>query len=149
MAFCSNARSMDNQHELKCKDRATPLKNRLTLEKAAVNHLSNMAFTLGIDCGTNSVRALFVDVSDGRELATCVVDYPSGKQGILLDSRDANLARQHPGDYLFGLEKAVLGALEQASKEPAFSAGEIIGIGVDTTGSSPLPVDKSNVPLGL
>ena len=53
-----------------------------------------MAFTLGIDYGTNSVRALFVDVSDGRELAACVIDYPSGKQGILLDPRDANLARQ-------------------------------------------------------
>jgi L-ribulokinase len=106
------------------------------MEKAAVNHLPNMAFTLGIDYGSNSVRALFLDVSDGRELATCVVDYPSGKQGILLDSRDANLAGQHPGDYLFGLEKAVLGALEQASKESAFSAGEIIGIGVDPTGSS-------------
>jgi ribulose kinase len=103
-----------------------------------VNHLSNMAFTLGIDCGTDSVGAHFVDVSDGRELVTCVVDYPSGKQGIVLDSRDAKLARQHPGDYLCGLEKAVLGSLEQASKEPAFSAGEIIGIGVDTTGSSPL-----------
>ena len=49
-----------------------------------------MAFTLGIDYGTNSVRALFVDVSDGRELATCVVDYASGKHGILLDSRNAN-----------------------------------------------------------
>ena len=53
-----------------------------------------MAFTLGIDYGTNSVRALFVDVSDGRELAACVIDYPSGKQGILFDPRDANLARQ-------------------------------------------------------
>jgi hypothetical protein len=40
-----------------------------------------MAFTLGIDYGTNSVRALLVDVSNGRELASCVVDYPSGKQG--------------------------------------------------------------------
>jgi len=73
-----------------------------------------MAFTLGIDYGTNSVRALLVDVSNGRELATCVVDYPSGKQGILLDSRDAHLARQHPGDYLFGLESSVRGALDQA-----------------------------------
>src|ERR1700751_6001104 len=108
-----------------------------------------MAFTLGIDYGTNSFRDLFVDISDNRELATCVVDYSGGNQGILLDPRDANLARQHPGDYLFGLEKAVLGALEQARKEPAFSAGEIIGIGVDTTGSSPLPVDERNVPLGL
>jgi hypothetical protein len=79
-----------------------------------------MAYTLGIDYGTNSVRALVVDVSNGRELATCVVDYPSGKQGILLDLRDANLARQHPGDYLFGLEHSVRGALKEASKTHAF-----------------------------
>ena len=46
-----------------------------------------MAYTLGIDYGTNSVRALLVDASNGRELATGVVDYPSGKQGILLDPR--------------------------------------------------------------
>jgi len=105
--------------------------------------------TLGIDYGTHSVRTLFVDVSDGRELATCVVDYPSGKLGIFLDPRDANFARQHPGDYVIGLEKAVRGALEQASKEPAFSANEVIGIGVDTTGSSPLPIEERNVPLGL
>src|SRR5260370_19738189 len=96
-----------------------------------------MSFPLGIDYGTNSVRALFVDVSDGRELATCVIDYPSGKQGILLDPRDANLARQHPGDYLFGLEKSVRGAFEQASKEPGFSAGAVIGIAVGTTGARP------------
>jgi hypothetical protein len=57
-----------------------------------------MAFTLGIDYGTNSVRALLVDVSNGRERATCVVDYPSGNQGILLDPRHAHVARQHPGD---------------------------------------------------
>src|SRR4051812_14239407 len=99
-----------------------------------------MPVSLGIDYGTNSVRALLVDVSNGRELATCVVDYPSGKQGILLDARDANLARQHPGDYLFSLERSVRGALKQASRDPAFSAQDVIGIGVDTTGSSPLPV---------
>jgi L-ribulokinase len=108
-----------------------------------------MPVSLGIDYGTNSVRALLVDVADGRELATCVVDYPSGKQGILLDPRDAHLSHQHPGDYLLGLERSVRGALEEASKDPAFSADQVIGIGVDTTGSSPLPVDERNVPLGL
>ena len=64
-----------------------------------------MAYTLGIDYGTNSVRALVVDCADGSEVGTGVVDYPSGKQGILLDPRDHHLARQHPGDYLFGLEE--------------------------------------------
>ena len=107
-----------------------------------------MPFTLGIDYGTNSVRALVVDVRDGRELGTAVVNYPSGKEGILLDPRDHNLARQHPGDYLFGLEQSVRAALAQAAGDPSFSAAAVIGIGVDTTGSSPLPVDAHNVPVG-
>jgi L-ribulokinase len=108
-----------------------------------------MPFTLGIDYGSNSVRALVVDCANGRELGTCVVDYPSGKNGILLDTRDVSVARQHPGDYLYGLEKSVRGALQQATKDRAFSPNELIGIGVDSTGSSPMPVDANNVPLGL
>src|SRR5438093_9712559 len=108
-----------------------------------------MPFTLGIDYGTNSVRAIVVDVSNGRELGSCVVDYPSGKHGVLLDPRDHNVARQHPGDHLFGLEKSVRTALEQAAKADGFSPNEVIGIGVDTTGSSPIPVDEKNVPLAL
>jgi L-ribulokinase len=106
-------------------------------------------FTLGIDYGTNSVRALLVRCSDGREFGSSVVNYPSGRDGILLDSRDAHLARQHPGDYLFGLEKCVKGALAQAKKQRGFNASKVIGVGVDTTGSSPIPVDAKNVPLAL
>jgi L-ribulokinase len=108
-----------------------------------------MPYTLGIDYGTNSVRALVVDVRDGRELGTAVVNYPSGKEGILLDPRDHNLARQYPGDYLSGLDESVKAALAQAAEDPSFSASEVIGIGVDTTGSSPLPVDEHNYPLGM
>lgn len=108
-----------------------------------------MFSALGIDYGTNSVRALVVDCATGAELGSAVVDYPSGNQGILLDKNDHHLARQSPADYLFGLEKAILGALAQASGKPGFSPSGLIGIGVDTTGSSPLPVDDSNVPLAL
>jgi len=108
-----------------------------------------MSYTLGIDFGTNSVRALVVRCADGAELGTCVVDYPSGKQGVLLDPKDHHLARQHPGDYLFGLEKSVRGALKQAQKTKGFDARKVVGIGVDTTGSSPIPVDARNVPLGV
>ena len=108
-----------------------------------------MAYTLGIDYGTNSVRALVVRCADGAELGTCVVNYPSGNQGVLLDPKDHHLARQHPGDYLFGLEKSVRGALAQAKKTKGFDAGKVLGIGVDTTGSSPIPVDAHNVPLAL
>ena len=106
-------------------------------------------FTLGIDYGTNSVRALIVRCKDGREFGSCVVPYPSGRQGILLDPRDHHLARQHPGDYLFGLQKSVKGALAAAAKQRGFRADQIVGIGVDTTGSSPIPVDAKNVPLAL
>ena len=106
-------------------------------------------FTLGIDYGTNSVRCLVVRCADGAELGTAVVDYPSGKQGILLDPKDHHLARQHPGDYLFGLEKSVKAALAAAKKKRGFDPGKVIGIGVDTTGSSPIPVDAQNRPLAL
>ncbi len=106
-------------------------------------------FTLGIDYGTNSVRALVVRCADGKELGTCVVNYPSGRQGVLLDARDHHLARQHPGDYLFGLEKSVKGALALAKRQRGFDVAKVVGLGVDTTGSSPLPVDAQNIPLAL
>ena len=108
-----------------------------------------MSFSLGIDYGTNSVRALVVDCRDGSELGTCVVNYSSGQQGILLDPLDHNLARQAPGDYLEGLEKSVTGALAAAAGKSGFSPEKIIAIGVDTTGSSPIPVDARNIPLAF
>src|SRR6266498_3769631 len=105
--------------------------------------------TLGLDYGTNSVRALVVRCADGAELGSAVVDYSRGHQGVLLDPKDHNVARQHPGDYLVGLEKAARAALAAAQKKRGFSADAIIGIGVDTTGSSPIPVDAANRPLAL
>lgn len=106
-------------------------------------------FTLGVDFGTNSVRALIVRCSDGAEYGSFVFDYPSGTQGVLLDPKDGLLARQHPGDYLFGLEKSIRGALAEAGGKPDFSPAKVVGLGVDTTGSSPLPVDEQNRPLAL
>jgi L-ribulokinase len=106
-------------------------------------------FTLGIDFGTNSVRALVVRCADGMEFGSAVVNYPSGHQGVLLDPKDHTLARQFPGDHLTGLELSVRGALLAAKKKRGFSPDKIIGIGVDTTGSSPIPVDAGNRPLAL
>jgi len=106
-------------------------------------------FTLGLDFGTNSVRALVVRCADGAEYGSRVVDYPSGAQGVLLDPNDGHLARQYPGDYLFSLEESVMGALAEAAARPDFDASKIVGVGVDTTGSSPLPVDDRNCPLAL
>ena len=108
-----------------------------------------MSFTIGIDFGTSSVRAVVVDCADGRTLGTAVFDYPSGTEGVLLDSRDPHLARQNPADYLAGLETSVRGALAEAERQAGFSRNQVIGIGVETTGSTPLPVDAENRPLAL
>ena len=107
------------------------------------------AFALGIDYGTNSVRAVVVDCADGHVVGTSVFAYPSGEQGILLDSRDPHLARQHPADYVAGLEAAVKGALKEAREATGFRADHVIGLGVDTTGSTPIPVDAQNRPLAF
>ncbi|MCH7945576.1 MAG: ribulokinase, partial [Armatimonadetes bacterium] len=104
-----------------------------------------MAYSIGLDFGTNSVRAVVVSCADGAEVGTCVVDYPSGEQGILLEASDHNLARQFPGDYVYGLEASVLGALEDSGVSP----DQVIGIGAAATGSSPMPVDAKNVPLAM
>ena len=106
-------------------------------------------FTLGVDFGTSSVRALVVRCSDGAEFGSRVVDYPSGAQGVLLDPKDGLLARQHPGDYLFGLEESITGALAEAGRKPDFDPSKVLGIGLDSTGSSPIPVDAQNRPLAL
>jgi L-ribulokinase len=106
-------------------------------------------FTIGLDYGTNSVRALIVETATGREVASAITVYPHGNQGIILDAKDPNLARQHPADYLAGLEASVLQALKAAKKDKTFSPQQVIGIGVDTTGSTPLPVDKDGTPLAM
>lgn len=106
-------------------------------------------FAIGVDYGTNSVRALIVDVSDGAEIATQVYDYPSGDAGILLDPRDPHLARQNPADYLEGFLETVRGAVRAAADQRGFSPQRVIGLGVDTTGSTPIPVDRQGQPLAL
>ena len=104
-------------------------------------------YTIGLDYGTNSVRALIVNVANGAEIAASVLTYAHGTQGVIL-SRDPNLARQHPADYVAGAEIAIKQALAAAKKSvKGFSADQVIGIGVDTTGSTPLPVDASGQPL--
>ncbi len=107
-------------------------------------------YAIGLDFGTNSCRSLIVDLADGRELASHVAAYPSGQDGIWLDPRDPNVARQHPGDYLVGMAEAVREAVKLAADAaPDFDAAAVIGIGIDTTGSSPMPVDREGTPLAL
>jgi len=106
-------------------------------------------YTIGLDYGTNSVRALIVNVANGGEIASAVWGYTHGTHGVIL-SRDPNLARQHPADYVKGAELTIKSALAAARKNVrGFKPEQVIGIGVDTTGSTPLPVDASGQPLAF
>jgi L-ribulokinase len=106
-------------------------------------------YSLGLDYGTNSVRALIVDISSGEEVGTAVWDYERGEKGVIL-ARDPNLARQHPADYVKGAEVSTRKALADArANRKNFKPEQVIGIGVDTTGSTPLPVDRDGKPLAF
>ncbi len=106
-------------------------------------------FSIGVDFGTNSVRALVVDVADGSEVASAVFHYPSGHDGILLDPKQPNLARQNPADYIEGFQRSVAAAVRAAKRVDGFHPTRVVGIGIDATGSTPLPVDRAGVPLAM
>ncbi len=106
-------------------------------------------YSIGLDYGTNSVRALIVDVATGREVASAVWNYAHGTQGVILSS-DPNLARQHPADYITGAEVTIKKALALAKKSVrGFKPDQVIGLGVDTTGSTPIPVDARGCPVAF
>jgi L-ribulokinase len=102
-------------------------------------------YVIGIDYGTDSVRSVVVDTADGKIAGTSVFEYPRWKNGLYCDPA-INQFRQHPLDYLEGLEKSVTGALKGLSSD---IVSNIVGISVDTTGSTPVAVDKDGVPLSL
>jgi len=102
-------------------------------------------FVIGIDYGTDSVRSLIVNTSNGAEVATSVYHYPRWKEGRYCDPSE-NRFRQHPLDYLEGLEVTVIKALNQVSDE---IRKNITGISIDTTGSTPVAVNSAGVPLSL
>lgn len=101
-------------------------------------------FVIGVDFGTDSVRAILVNTANGSTLASKVYWYPRWKDGLYCDPV-YNRFRQHPLDHLEGLEYTIRGVIEAANLEPE----QIFGIGVDTTGSSPMPVDSMGKPLSL
>lgn len=107
-------------------------------------------YAIGLDYGTNSCRSLIVNLETGAEVASHVFNYPSGQMGVIVDPRDPNLARQSPADYRAGLIEIVVQGLAKArAADPAFSPEDVVGIGVDTTGSTPMPVNREGVPLAL
>jgi len=106
------------------------------------------AYSLGLDFGTNTARALIVDPTNGKEIATATAPYPSGVAGIILDPKDPNVARQNPGDWLAAMTKCTKAAIKAAkTADKSFDPAKIIGIGVDATASTPFAVDAKGNPL--
>ncbi|TVR72287.1 MAG: ribulokinase [Marinilabiliales bacterium] len=102
-------------------------------------------YVIGLDYGTDSVRALVVNVNTGEEAGTGVWEYSRWKKGRYCDPA-RNMFRQHPLDYIEGLEKSVSQALSGLPREVR---DNIAGITADTTGSTPVAVDEFGIPLAL
>jgi L-ribulokinase len=108
--------------------------------------MSTDQFVIGVDYGTDSVRSIIVDACNGRELASSVFMYPRWQQGSYCDAGQ-NQFRQHPLDYVEGLEFTIRDCIKKAGG--ASVAQGIKAISVDTTGSTPVAVNEQGVPLSL
>jgi L-ribulokinase len=102
-------------------------------------------FVIGLDFGTDSVRALLVNVNNGKELSTCVSYYKRWNEGKY-SNPGKNQFRHHPFDYIESMEEVIIKILKPM---PESYRKNVIGIGIDTTGSTPAPVDKDGVVLSL
>jgi L-ribulokinase len=103
-------------------------------------------YVVGVDYGTDSVRSVLVNTSNGAEVSSSVFNYPRWQQGKFCDP-NANLFRQHPLDYIEGLEATIKDCLAKASG--TVNADEVKAISVDTTGSTPVAVNEKGIPLAL
>jgi L-ribulokinase len=102
-------------------------------------------FVIGIDFGTDSVRSIIANAANGKEIAASVFYYPRWRAGRYCEPSESRY-RQHPLDYIEGIEATVKDCLRQAGPG---TAGAIRAISVDTTGSTPIAVDRTGTPLGL
>jgi len=104
-----------------------------------------MNYTIGIDYGTDSCRAIVIDTLSGEELASHTSFYPRWKKALYCDP-SSNCYRQHPQDYIDSLVEVVHGVLAQLV--PA-EVERITALGIDTTGSTPCLTDRNGTPLAL
>ena len=107
--------------------------------------MSMNQFVIGVDFGTDSVRSVLVNAGNGEEVSSSVFHYPRWKQGLYCNAV-FNQFRQHPSDYIEGLEQTIKACLQKAGAE---NVKNVKAISVDTTGSSPVAVDKTGIPLAL
>jgi L-ribulokinase len=107
--------------------------------------MEQLSYVIGVDYGTDSVRSIVVDAATGQELAASVFFYPRWKKQLYCNASE-NQFRQHPLDYLEGLESTIKDCVEQVG---LMVAKNIKGIAVDTTGSTPVAVDGTGTPLAL
>lgn len=107
--------------------------------------MANDKYVIGLDYGSDSCRAVIVNAATGKELASAVKYYPRWMEGKYCDPLK-NRYRQHPLDYIEGLEATVK---ESLAKCPAGTAEKVVGIAFDTTGSTPVLTDKEGTPLAL
>ncbi|MGZ5219112.1 MAG: ribulokinase, partial [Chitinophagaceae bacterium] len=103
------------------------------------------AYVIGVDYGTDSVRSVLVHAGNGNEISSSVFYYPRWKAGLYCNP-SLNQFRQHPLDYTEGLEATIKECLQKAGKE---IAQNVKAISIDTTGSTPVAVDKTGTPLAL
>ncbi|MBJ2173514.1 ribulokinase [Aureibaculum sp. A20] len=101
-------------------------------------------YVIGLDYGSDSVRAVLIDTATGQEIASKVHFYQRWKENKYCHA-SINQFRQHPLDHIEGLEDVIKSVVTQSKVEPE----SIKGICIDTTGSSPIPIDKCGTPLAL
>ncbi len=101
-------------------------------------------YVIGLDYGSDSVRAVLIDSQNGAEQASEVFWYPRWKQQKYCRP-EINQFRQHPLDHIEGLEHTVKSVVEQSGVAPE----TVLGICIDTTGSSPMPITKDGTPLAM
>lgn len=102
-------------------------------------------FVIGVDFGTDSVRSVIANAFNGDEVVSSVFNYPRWKKGLYCDPAK-NQFRQHPLDYIDGLDATITDCVNKAGEDVS---SNIVAISIDTTGSTPVAVDKTGRPLAL